>query len=86
MLGLYFRQMFRARFLNKKLSGLATAILVGFFAPGTIAFGQTTSAGLPADCSDYESVPLPQKQAQFLFQRHPGLRFVPFRIGGIDDW
>jgi uncharacterized protein YecT (DUF1311 family) len=48
-----------ARFNDKRISGLAAAILAGYCAVATGAFGQTTAAGIPTDCSAYESVPLP---------------------------
>jgi hypothetical protein len=58
-LGIYFRQMSLARFLGKQTLGLSTVILVGCSALATAAVGQTTATAHPADCSAYESVPLP---------------------------
>ena len=51
--------MSRTRHLFTQLFGLTTAILVGYCVLATAAMGQTTSADLPADCSAYESIPLP---------------------------
>lgn len=43
---------------------VAPAIFFGMCAIGAAALGQTTAAGLPADCSAYTSVPLPAEAEQ----------------------
>jgi uncharacterized protein YecT (DUF1311 family) len=49
--------------LFTRLFGLATAVLVGNCALATAAVGQTTPVELPADCSAYESTPIPAEAA-----------------------
>ena len=51
--------MLRTCHLCTQLSRLATAIFVGNCALAAAAFGQTTPAELPPDCSAYASIPLP---------------------------
>ena len=45
--------------LRNQLTGLAVIVLIEFCALAKAAVGQTTTAGIPAECSAYESIPLP---------------------------
>ena len=56
--------MSRAPFLGIESQSLAIAALVGVLSLTPALFSQTTAADLPADCSAYDSVPLPAESSK----------------------
>ena len=58
-LDIYFAQMSRAHRFCTQVLGFTAVVLIGNCMTAISAVGQATPAELPADCSAYESIPLP---------------------------